>query len=57
VEQAIRHEHDNRLRNAGEADWLIETTTSDGRAFGVIYDHPIQGDMTQVVIVSAWSLD
>jgi hypothetical protein len=57
VEQAIRQEHDNRKRNAGEADWLIETTTPGGRAFGVIYDHPIRGDRTRAVIISAWSIE
>jgi hypothetical protein len=57
VERAIREEHENRLHNFGEADWLIETTTPDGRAFGVIYDHPVQGDPARAVIVSAWSID
>lgn len=57
VERAIREEHENRMHNLGDADWLIETTTPDGRSFGVIYDHPVQGDETRAVIVSAWSVD
>jgi hypothetical protein len=56
VEHAVREEHENRLHNLGDADWLIESTTPDGRAFGVIYDHPVQGDGTHAVIVSAWSI-
>jgi len=57
IERAVREEHENRLHNLGDADWLIEATSPDGRAFGVIYDHPVQGDETRALIVSAWSVD
>lgn len=57
VEAAVRDGHDNRVHNLGEADWLVETVIANGRGLGVIYDHPVRGDDTHALIVSAWSTD
>jgi hypothetical protein len=56
VERAIRDEHDARLVNEGQADWLVEGITEAGVRFGAIYDHPVDRNETIVRVVSAWRL-
>lgn len=56
VERAIREGHDGRQVNEGQADWLIEGTTSLGERLEAVYDHPVDGDETTVRVVSAWRL-
>jgi hypothetical protein len=49
--------HDGRGRNHGRADWLVRGERLDGRAFEVIYDHPVGEDSGRVRIVSVWEIE
>lgn len=40
----------------GRAQWLVRGTTADGTPFETIYDHPHDGDVDTVRIVSGWRL-
>ena len=55
VEQAISQGHDAREVNDGRAQWLVRGT-ADGTPFEAIYDHPHDGDVDTVRIVSVWRL-
>lgn len=57
VEHAIREAHGERQSNDGKADWLIAGTTALGVQFEAVYDHPVGGDETTALIVSAWRID
>jgi len=52
IEAAIQFEHAYRVRNAGDGDWVVPWTSSDGRRFEVVYDHPVYGDGTRVRVVT-----
>jgi len=56
VEQAIGQGHDSREVNDGRAQWLVRGTTADGTPFEAIYDHPHDGNVETVRIVSVWRL-
>jgi hypothetical protein len=57
VEMTIVLGHDGRSRNDGRADWLVRGERLDGRAYEVIYDHPVGKDLGRVRIVSVWEKD
>jgi hypothetical protein len=50
VERAVQELHPIRETNLGAAEWRI-----DAGRFVVIYDHPDDGDLDAVRIVSVWS--
>lgn len=50
IERAIRDLHPLRETNQGAAEWRV-----DAGRFVVIYDHPDDGDLDAVRIVSVWS--
>jgi hypothetical protein len=49
VERAVKEFHPIRVTNDGAAEWRI-----DAGRFVVVYDHPDDGDIDAVRIVSAW---
>jgi hypothetical protein len=57
VEMTVRLGHDGRNRNDGRADWLVRGRRLDGRAFEVVYDHPVGTDPGRVRFVSVWLLE
>jgi Domain of unknown function (DUF4258) len=57
VEMAVRLGHDGRSRNDGRADWLVRGKELNGRAFEVVYDHPVGRDPSRVRLVSVWPVE
>jgi hypothetical protein len=49
VEQAVRDGHPTREKNEGEANWRV-----NAGGFSVLYDHPTDGDLDTIRIVTAW---
>lgn len=49
IAELLLSQHDQRRRNAGQADWLV-------RAEGVMiaYNWPTEGDHTTALVVSVW---
>jgi hypothetical protein len=41
--------HDQRRRNAGEADWIIRTA-----GITIVYDWPDGDDASTALVISAW---
>ena len=41
--------HDRRLRNPGEADWVIHAG-----GVAIVYDWPDRNDVTTALVISAW---
>ncbi len=56
VEMTVKLGHDGRSRNDGRADWRVRGSRFDGKAFVVIYDHPVANDVHRVRLVSVWDL-
>jgi uncharacterized DUF497 family protein len=56
VESTIHLGHDRRRVNDGRAEWQVMGEDGAGRPFVVIYDHPAEGNVAKVRIVSVWEL-
>jgi hypothetical protein len=48
AELVLKH-HDQRLRNPGEADWIIHAA-----GVAIVYDWPDGTDATTALVISAW---
>jgi hypothetical protein len=48
AELVLTH-HDRRLRNSGEADWVIHAGGT-----GIVYDWPDGSDSTTALVISVW---
>lgn len=52
----IRKRHVERSINRGDADWLLIGRTETGLGLKIVYDHPGDGDVNTIRIVSIWRL-